>query len=187
MPRDIFMRPVWEEGIQQSLIAAIKTSLSCCKFNQFVECVQAGSEYKNAGIETIWPANIWSCGQFFSIEKFVCVLKDLSENQNQLNHVHVIHWDRLTKVSASRNTHFSNCVNLQLCNFVNVIPNSGRDNRAKLAASFESNTFTSTTTLKEYSSLRFMDSDTPGVINTAVWWTVLAFFKELATTRAPSE
>lgn len=53
-----------------------------------------------------------------------------------------------TSVSASKKTHFSNCVNLQQCNFVNVIPNSGRDKSAKLAESFESKTSTSCTTLK---------------------------------------
>lgn len=55
---------------------------------------------------------------------------------------------QLTNVSASRKTHFSYCVKRQQCNFVNVMPSSGRASNAKLAASFESSTFTSCTKLK---------------------------------------
>ncbi len=55
------------------------------------------------------------------------------------------HW-RLTKVSASRKTHFENCVNLQQCSFVKVIPRSGRVNNARFTLSRLSRTFTSATT-----------------------------------------
>lgn len=93
---------------------------------------------------------------------------------------------KLTNVSASRNTHFSNCVKRQQCNFVNVMPNSGRDNNAKLAASFESSTFTSWTTLKTVCNFSRIADVTPGVIKTANWCAVLTFFNEKATTIAPN-
>lgn len=92
-----------------------------------------------------------------------------------------------TNVSASRKTHFSNCVNRQQCSLVKVMPSSGRANSAKLAASFESNTLTSCTTSKTVCNLVRIASVTPGVIITHSWWTVLHFFSELATTRAPNE
>lgn len=84
----------------------------------------------------------------------------------------------LTNVSASKKTHFSYCVKRQQCNFVKVIPNSGRDNNAKLAASFESSTFTSCTKLNTVCNFSRIDAVTPGVIKTANWWAVLAFFNE---------
>lgn len=52
-----------------------------------------------------------------------------------------------TNVSASRKTHFLNCVNFQQFNLVNVTPNSGRLSKRKFASSFESNIFTSCTEL----------------------------------------
>lgn len=92
-----------------------------------------------------------------------------------------------TKVSASKNTHFSNWTSLQQCSFVNVIPNSGRANKAKLAESFESKMSTSWTTLKTSFNLFLMASETPGVTNTANWWAVCTLFNELAKTNAPRE
>lgn len=92
----------------------------------------------------------------------------------------------LTRVSASKKTHFSNCVNCQQCSLVNVMPNSGRDSNAKFAASFESNTFTDSTTLYTVCNRSRIDGVTPGVTSTANWCTVLTFFNELATTNAPN-
>lgn len=92
-----------------------------------------------------------------------------------------------TKVSASRKTHFSNCVKRQQCNLVKVIPSSGRANNAKFAASFESNTLTTWTTSKTVCNLACIASVTPGVIMTHSLWAVFTFFSELATTRAPNE
>lgn len=89
-------------------------------------------------------------------------------------------------MSASKKTHFSNCVKRQQCNLVNVMPNSGRESNAKFAASFESNTFTSSTTLKMVCKRSRIDGVTPGVTSTANWWTVLTFFNEMATTNAPN-
>lgn len=65
------------------------------------------------------------------------------------------------------NTHFSNCVNRQQCNFVNVTPNSGRCSKAKCAASFESKTFTVSTTSNVACNLSFITGVTPGVTKTA--------------------
>lgn len=72
-----------------------------------------------------------------------------------------------TNVSASKKTHFSYCVNRQQCNLVKVIPSSGRDSNAKLAASFESSTFTSCTKLKACCNFSRIDGVTPGVTRTA--------------------
>lgn len=94
---------------------------------------------------------------------------------------------QLTKVSASKNTHFSNCVSRQQCSFVKVTPSSGRANNAKLAASFESRTFTSCTRWKTVASLVRIGAVTPGVIRTANWCLVSTLLRELATTRAPNE
>lgn len=52
---------------------------------------------------------------------------------------------RLTKVSASRKTHFSYWVRFQQWIFVKVMPSSGRCSSAKCAASPESRTSTNTT------------------------------------------
>lgn len=98
-----------------------------------------------------------------------------------------MYWPLLTSVSASRNTHFSNCTRRQQWSFVKVTPNSGRLSRAKLAASCESSTFTSCTTLYTSFSLSRIASDTVGVTNTANWWAVPARLSECASTRAPSE
>lgn len=92
----------------------------------------------------------------------------------------------ITNVSASKNTHFSNCVSRQQWSFVNVMPNSGLANNAKLAASFESNTLTSCTMLNTDLSFSAMDGDTPGVMSTAVWCTVFTRFNVCATTKAPN-
>lgn len=92
----------------------------------------------------------------------------------------------LTNVSASKKTHFSNCVKRQQCNLVNVMPNSGRESNAKFAASFESNTFTCSTTLNTVCKRSRIDGVTPGVTSTANWWTVFTFFNEMATTNAPN-
>lgn len=93
----------------------------------------------------------------------------------------------LTRVSASRKTHFSNCTRRQQWSFVKVTPNSGRLSSAKLAASCESSTFTSCTTLYTSFSLSRIASDTVGVTSTASWWAVPARFSECASTKAPSE
>ena len=94
---------------------------------------------------------------------------------------------KFTKTSASRKTHFSYCVKFQQCNFVNVIPSSGRFNTARLAASCESSTLTGCT--KSYTSrnLEIIASDTPGVTRTASWWAVDTRRREWATTNAPRE
>lgn len=73
----------------------------------------------------------------------------------------------ITNVSASTNTHLVYCVNRQQCSFVNVTPSSGRASSDKLAASFESSTFTSRTRSKAASSLARITSVTPGVIRMA--------------------
>lgn len=100
-------------------------------------------------------------------------------------YVLILNMNRLTNVSASKKTHFSNWVSRQQWSFVNVIPSSGLAKRARLAASFESSTLTSWTTLNTVWSLSRIDWDTPGVIKTATWCTVLARFSVCATTNAP--
>lgn len=66
------------------------------------------------------------------------------------------------------------------------MPNSGRESNAKLAASFESSTFTSCTTSKIVCNRSFIVGVTPGVIKTANWCAVLTFLNEKATTNAPN-
>lgn len=53
----------------------------------------------------------------------------------------------LTNVSASRNTHFVNCVNLQQLIFVSVTPSSGRDSSSRLVVSWLSRMSTTFSTL----------------------------------------
>lgn len=95
--------------------------------------------------------------------------------------------EKLTKTSASRNTHFSNCVKFQQCSLVNVMPSSGRLRTAKFAASFESSTFTVCTRSNTSARRVCIDSVTPGVMSTASLCCVSTRFNELATTKAPSE
>lgn len=52
---------------------------------------------------------------------------------------------KLTKISASKKTHFENCVSFQQCSFVNVTPNSGRLINNKFASSSLFKISTSTT------------------------------------------
>lgn len=94
---------------------------------------------------------------------------------------------QFTKTSASRKTHFSNCVRVQQCNFVNVIPSSGRLRTARFAVSCESKTLTSCTKSKAFCKFNFIASDTPGVMSTASWWAVDTLRNEWARTSAPSE
>lgn len=100
-------------------------------------------------------------------------------NNRKTNQIH-------TNVSASKNTHFSYWVKRQQCSLVKVMPNSGRESNAKLAASFESSTLTSCTRLNTDCNLARICVVTPGVIKTANWCAVLTFFREKATTRAPN-
>jgi len=93
----------------------------------------------------------------------------------------------LTSVSASRKTHFSNWTRRQQWSFVKVTPSSGRESRARLAASCESSTLTSCTTLYTSFSLSRIAGETVGVTRTASWWAVLALLREWAKTKAPSE
>lgn len=95
--------------------------------------------------------------------------------------------EQLTRTSASKKTHFSNCVRFQQCNLVNVMPSSGRFRTARLAASFESSTSTLWTTSNTSFNLVSIGSVTPGVTRTAHWCWVETFRSEWATTIAPSE
>lgn len=58
------------------------------------------------------------------------------------------HGCSITRVSASRKTHFSYCVKRQQCSLVKVTPSSGRCSSRRFVASPESRTFTSTTASK---------------------------------------
>lgn len=113
---------------------------------------------------------------------------------------------RKSSVSASKKTHFSNCVSFQHAILVKVIPNSGLWIRLKCAASLESKTSTTWTRLKTSDNVclqiksllkpflmqftqvhaYFIVGVTPSVTKTTHSCAVLRLFRDLARTRAPN-
>lgn len=66
-----------EEEIQQTLIAAVETALTDGKCRQLSKLIGARTVHEDAGVETIWPANVGSSRQLLAFEKLVTVLQDL--------------------------------------------------------------------------------------------------------------
>lgn len=74
---DICGRPVAKVLIQQTLIAAIEAAVLHGKLCDLGEGVHAGCEHKDARVEAVWPADIWSSGEFLTLEQLIAVLQYL--------------------------------------------------------------------------------------------------------------
>lgn len=70
-------RPIAKELIQQTLIAAIEAAILHCKLCDLAEGVHAGFEHKDARVEAVWPADIWSSGELVALKQFIAVLQHL--------------------------------------------------------------------------------------------------------------
>lgn len=78
---DICTRPIGKVLIQQTLITAIETTMLYGKLCDLIEGLHTGTIDKYAGVEAVGPADIWSSGEFLTLEQLIAVFQYLKENK----------------------------------------------------------------------------------------------------------
>lgn len=74
---DVSVRPVGEEQVQQSLVAAIEAALLHGKVQQLGIGVHVGRVHEHARVEAVWPADVGRRGQLFTLKQLIGVLQHL--------------------------------------------------------------------------------------------------------------
>lgn len=113
---DVCGRPVGKVLIQQTLITTIEAAVLDGELCDLVEGLHTGFVYKDTRVEAVGPAYVWSSRQFLALEQFIAVfqhLKKAFEKHIRDECPHLELSAALTRVSASRKTHFSNCTRRQ--------------------------------------------------------------------------
>lgn len=75
--RNVSVRPIGEEQVQQSLVATVKASLFHGKVQELSVSVHIGFEHKHSGVEAVWPAYIRGSGKLLPLKQLIAVLQDL--------------------------------------------------------------------------------------------------------------
>lgn len=76
--RNVSVRPIGEEQVQQSLVATVKASLFHGKVQELSVSVHVGFVHKHSGVEAVWPADIRGSRQLLPLKELIGVLQDLS-------------------------------------------------------------------------------------------------------------
>lgn len=74
---DVSVRPVGEEQVQQSLVAAIEAALLHGKVQQLGIGVHVGRVHEHARVEAVWPADVGRRGQLLTLKQLIGVLQHL--------------------------------------------------------------------------------------------------------------
>lgn len=75
--RNVSVRPIGEEQVQQSLVATVKAALFHGKVQELSVRVHVGFEHKHSGVEAVWPADIRGSRQLLPLKELIGVLQDL--------------------------------------------------------------------------------------------------------------
>ena len=81
MFRYILSCPGVEKCVQESLVSAIKRSVSCRMLHKPVESLFAGAEHKNARIEAVGPSSVWSSRELGPVKEVITVPDHLSREE----------------------------------------------------------------------------------------------------------